>query len=359
MYQTNYVLPSIIVVILFLILFRIPITISQERPPIPAVLVFGDSIVDPGNNNMLITPARANFPPYGRDFPGHEPTGRFSNGRIPPDIIVSLLRIKDLLPPYRAPDLENQELLTGVSFASAASGFDNLTATVPKVFSLWDQLEMYKEYKRKLIAIAGEAAADAIIRESAHAIFSGNNDILTTYFFTTIRQRTFDLPSYINYLVNAAGSFVNELYKLGARRIVVAGVPPLGCVPAARTVGGGENRDCVETYNQAATLFNLELSRSLEQLNVDLFGARIIYLNIYDTVMDLIQHGSDYGFEETTRGCCGTGELEASIFCNEFSPCTCPESETHKYLFWDGFHPTERAFRIIITALRSQFMRVL
>ncbi|KAG6538219.1 hypothetical protein ZIOFF_003331 [Zingiber officinale] len=327
MYQTNYVLPSIIVVILFLILFRIPITISQERPPIPAVLVFGDSIVDPGNNNMLITPARANFPPYGRDFPGHEPTGRFSNGRIPPDIIgdqeiinslcisirhcsdlslsshhlysiaVSLLRIKDLLPPYRAPDLENQELLTGVSFASAASGFDNLTATVPKVFSLWDQLEMYKEYKRKLIAIAGEAAADAIIRESPHVIFSGNNDILTTYFFSTIRQRTFDLPSYINYLVNAAGSFVNELYKLGARRIVVAGVPPLGCVPAARTVGGGENRDCVETYNQASTLFNLELSRSLEQLNVDLFGARIIYLNIYDTVMDLIQHGSDYGKE--------------------------------------------------------------
>ncbi|XP_074587748.1 GDSL esterase/lipase At5g42170-like [Curcuma longa] len=356
MYQTNSIFPSII----FVILILLPIAISQERrrPVVPALLVFGDSIVDPGNNNMLITPARANFPPYGRDFQGHEPTGRFSNGRIPTDIIVSLLRIKDLLPPYRAPDLEDHDLLTGVSFASAGSGFDNLTATVPKVFSLWDQLEMYKEYKRELIAIVGEAAAAAIIRESPHAIFSGNNDILTTYFFTTIRQRTFDLPSYINYLVNAATNFVKELYELGARRIVVAGVPPLGCVPASRTVGGGENRDCVETYNQAATLFNLELSRNLEQLDVDLSGTRIVYLNIYDTVMDLIQHGEDYGFEETTRGCCGTGEFEASIFCNEFSPFTCPETETHKYLFWDGFHPTERAFRIIITALQSQFMRL-
>lgn len=73
---------------------------------------------------------------------------------------------------------------------------------------MWDQLEMYKEYKRKLIAIAGEGAAAAIIRESPHAVFSGSNDILTTYFFTGIRRTTFDLPSYVNYLVNAASDFV-------------------------------------------------------------------------------------------------------------------------------------------------------
>lgn len=80
-----YSTASIIVVIMIPIL--IPITMSQERPVPRALLVFGDSIVDPGNNNMLITPAKANFPPYGRDFQGHDPTGRFSNGRIPPDLI--------------------------------------------------------------------------------------------------------------------------------------------------------------------------------------------------------------------------------------------------------------------------------
>lgn len=88
---------------------------------------------------------------------------------------------------------------------------------------------------------------------------------------------------------------MQELYSLGARRIVVFGLPPLGCVPVSKTVSGGENRDCVETYNQAATLFNHELSNNLEQLNVDLSGSRIIYLNIFDIVADLIQHGSDYG----------------------------------------------------------------
>ncbi|XP_074568885.1 GDSL esterase/lipase At1g59030-like [Curcuma longa] len=349
---------SILLCIILLILIAVPTALSQERPMAPALLVFGDSIVDTGNNNVLITSVRADFPPYGRDFQGRQPTGRFSNGRMPSDMIASFLRIKDLLPPYRTPDLEDRDLITGVSFASAGTGYDNLTAEIAKVFSMWDQLEMHKEYKRKLVAIAGEATATVIIRESPHVVFSGSNDILATYFFTTLRQKTFDVPSYINYLVDAATDFVKELYSLGARRIVVFGLPPLGCVPMSRTVSGGKNRDCVETYNQATVLFNLELSDRLKQLNVDLSGSRIIYVSIFDIIVDLIQHGPDHGFEETSRGCCGTGEFEASISCNEFSPCTCPESETDKYLFWDSFHPTERAFNIVITAVQSQFLNV-
>lgn len=54
---------------------------------IPAVIVFGDSIVDAGNNNHLNTPAKCNFPPYGRDFMGGVSTGRFSNGKVPSDLI--------------------------------------------------------------------------------------------------------------------------------------------------------------------------------------------------------------------------------------------------------------------------------
>lgn len=52
-----------------------------------AVIIFGDSIVDTGNNNNLTTPAKCNFPPYGRDFQGGVPTGRFSNGKVPSDLL--------------------------------------------------------------------------------------------------------------------------------------------------------------------------------------------------------------------------------------------------------------------------------
>jgi len=52
-----------------------------------AFFVFGDSLVDNGNNNFLATSARANYPPYGIDFPTRQPTGRFSNGLNIPDLI--------------------------------------------------------------------------------------------------------------------------------------------------------------------------------------------------------------------------------------------------------------------------------
>jgi hypothetical protein len=58
-----------------------------------AFLVFGDSLVDNGNNDYLITTARADSYPYGIDYPTHRPTGRFSNGLSIPDIISWVLRL--------------------------------------------------------------------------------------------------------------------------------------------------------------------------------------------------------------------------------------------------------------------------
>lgn len=46
---------------------------------VPAMFIFGDSLIDNGNNNNLPSLAKANYFPYGIDFNGG-PTGRFSNG---------------------------------------------------------------------------------------------------------------------------------------------------------------------------------------------------------------------------------------------------------------------------------------
>lgn len=128
----------------------------------PAVIAFGDSIVDTGNNNNLTTLIKCNFPPYGKDFAGKVPTGRFGNGKVPSDMIgesstlslspsvhvvnlystvssdvhflilfhllVEALGIKELLPAYRTPNLQPQDLKTGVCFASGGAGYDPLTA---------------------------------------------------------------------------------------------------------------------------------------------------------------------------------------------------------------------------------------
>lgn len=72
-----------ILVLLSLLLGSAKIPQAEAR----AFFVFGDSLVDNGNNNYLVTTARADTPPYGIDFPTHRPTGRFSNGYNLPDLI--------------------------------------------------------------------------------------------------------------------------------------------------------------------------------------------------------------------------------------------------------------------------------
>lgn len=60
-------------------------SVAQGDPLVPMLCVFGDSVVDVGNNNHLNTLIKSNFPPYGRDFVTHTPTGRFCNGKLATD----------------------------------------------------------------------------------------------------------------------------------------------------------------------------------------------------------------------------------------------------------------------------------
>lgn len=53
---------------------------------VPCYFIFGDSLFDNGNNNALSTMAKANYPPYGIDFPKGS-TGRFTSGRNTGDIL--------------------------------------------------------------------------------------------------------------------------------------------------------------------------------------------------------------------------------------------------------------------------------
>lgn len=72
------------------------------------------------------------------------------------------------------------------------------------------------------------------------------------------------------------------------------GAPTLGCLPSTRTLAGGVNRDCAKDYNEAAQLFNSKLSAELDSLN-KLPGARMVYIDIYNPLLELIQNPNKYG----------------------------------------------------------------
>ncbi|CAN1315102.1 GDSL esterase/lipase At3g14820 [Linum perenne] len=269
---------------------------------VPAVLVFGDSIVDTGNNNDLSSPAKCNFPPYGRDFQGGIPTGRFSNGKVPSDFLVEELGIKELLPAYKDPKLKPEDLLTGVCFAAGGVGYDDLSSQSASVPPLSEQLRQFKEYVNRVKAMIGEVEGRKLVSKSLVVILLSSNDIANTYFNSRIREIQYDFPTYADLLVKSATAFVMVNKNLG-------------------------------------------------------MDSRIVYLDVYNPLLDIINNYGSYGFEIANKGCCGTGKLEASVTCNMYSPFTCTDDT--KYVFWDGYHPTEKTYKLLVNLVLAKYLDTL
>ncbi|GLT74129.1 hypothetical protein SLA2020_459460 [Shorea laevis] len=339
---------------IFVLLFYGGCTVAvAKNATFPALLAFGDSIVDTGNNNYIPTIIKCDFEPYGRDFQGGKPTGRFSNGKVPSDIAAEIYGIKELLPPYLDPHLQLEDLLTGVSFASGGAGYDPLTAKVMSVLSLTDQLKLFMEYKEKIKLALGEEQTAAFISKALFFICVGSDDIVNTYYSTTLRRFEYDIDSYTNLTVSYGAQFFQELYRLGARRVLVLGVPVLGCIPIQRTLGGGSRRVCADKPNHAALLFNSKLSAQIASIKNNLPEFKIVYFDTYYPLLYILQNAEKLGFEEANRGCCGTGNIEVVILCTRLDDSkTCKDAS--KFVFWDSYHPTEKTYRILTNMVLNE-----
>ncbi|XP_024313124.1 uncharacterized protein LOC100823342 isoform X2 [Brachypodium distachyon] len=96
----------------------------------PATFIFGDSLVDAGNNNYIVTLSRANYLPNGIDFDGHQPTGRYTNGRTIVDILGQEMGLGGFVPPYMDPNTTGDVLFRGVNYASGGGGILNQTGSI-------------------------------------------------------------------------------------------------------------------------------------------------------------------------------------------------------------------------------------
>uniref|UniRef100_A0ACD5UH56 Uncharacterized protein n=1 Tax=Avena sativa TaxID=4498 RepID=A0ACD5UH56_AVESA len=321
----------------------------KKRPVVPAVIVFGDSTVDTGNNNAINTVLKSNFPPYGRDL--HLPgggsgaaTGRFCNGRLPPDFVSEAFGLPPLVPAYLDPKYGIKDFATGVVFASAGTGLDNRTASVLAVLPLLKEIEYFKEYQQRLAKYAGRDRAKYIVSNAAYIVSVGTNDFLENYYLlVTGRFLEFSVSEYSDFLVARAEEFLTAIYKLGARRVTFAGLPAIGCVPLERTLNLLDGGGCNEDYNKVAQEYNVRVKAMIARLRAKFRGFRLGYINIYDSMVDLIKHPEKLGLENVSEGCCATGKVEMGYMCNDINPFTCHDAD--KYFFWDSFHPTEKVNR--------------
>lgn len=186
-------------------------------PHIPAIFAFGDSTVDPGNNNHIVTLIRADHLPYGRALPEHAASGRFSDGKLATDYLASALGINDLLPAYLDPTLSDGELLGGASFGSAGSGLDELTANFSNALDIWSQLDYFDEATARIRKVAGERKGGEIVKNGLFLISAGSNDLLYNIYLLPKRMLQFSVSQYLHFLLHNLESvvqvFVSQILK--------------------------------------------------------------------------------------------------------------------------------------------------
>ncbi|CAN0879985.1 GDSL esterase/lipase At5g03810 [Linum grandiflorum] len=325
-------------------------SLAIAEPLVPSLIIFGDSIADVGNNNNLTTIIKANFPPYGRDFVTHTPTGRFSNGKLAIDFTADYLGFDTYPPPYLSQQGRSGESLTGVNFASAGSGLYDPTALLYGAIPLTLQLSYYRAYQARVVSILGsrERASD-IFSKGIHLLSAGTSDFIQNYYINPLLYGVLTPDRFSDLLMRSYSSFIQNLYRLGVRRIGVTSLPPLGCLPAAITLFGLGSNQCVERLNRDASSYNQILNRTSQNLVAIMPDLKLVVFDIYQPLLNLIGKPSDSGFFEARRACCGTGTLETSVLCNARAMGTC--SNATQYVFWDGFHPSEAANEVLAQSL--------
>ncbi|KAL0909939.1 hypothetical protein M5K25_020851 [Dendrobium thyrsiflorum] len=338
--------------VFLLILFLLSAAETLSEPQVPCFFIFGDSLVDNGNNNGLLTLARANYMPYGVDF-SEGPSGRFNNGRTTVDVLAQLLGFRNFIPPYST--VQRNDVLRGVNFASGAAGIRDETGNnLGEHYSFTEQVEHFREVVqviRRLFQRNDTKLSDHLSK-CIFFIGMGSNDYLNNYFMPNYYTTSSDYSpqTYSAVLLEDYSRLLNQLYELGARKVAAIGLGEIGCIPyelARISVSNNKTGSrCNEKINKAITIFNIGLLQMVKRFNRDMEDAMVIYVNTYESSKDLVKNAMAYGFNVVEKGCCGVGRNNGQITCLPFqTPCANHSS----HLFWDAFHPTEAANQIYAT----------
>ncbi|GAB4840362.1 GDSL esterase/lipase 6 [Ancistrocladus abbreviatus] len=334
--------------LIFLSSFLLTLSISSHSYLVPGIFIFGDSIFDAGNNHFIKNcTVQADFLPYGFNF-FHHPTGRFTNGRTVADFIAEFMGIEMQKPYFQV----QMELLNGsrkdypsngVNFASAASGVLQATNRDMEVIPLQTQLQQFQLLFRQ------NQLDEEQIEQSLFFLESGSNDIFN--YFSPLGPNKPDPDSYIQAMLTEVRNFVNQIYLLGARRIAIFSLGPVGCVPARALLPNAPLHKCLGKMNRMVKDYNSGLEGIVKDFPAKHPGAIAVYGAVYDIVKMFRSTPARFGFTNVTSACCGGGPLGGSLQCGKEGYSIC--SNPNRFLFWDYFHPSEHAYKLISKALWS------
>ncbi|KAF9626188.1 hypothetical protein IFM89_031315 [Coptis chinensis] len=325
------------------------LAIFMELGSCKVQFIFGDSLSDVGNNKYLTRSlATANLPWYGIDFGNGMPNGRFTNGRTVADIIgdrMGLPRPPAFLEPTLTEDII---LANGVNYASGGGGILNDTGNLfIQRFSLYKQIELFQGTQTLIQNKIGHNASQKFFAESNYVVALGSNDFINNYLLPVYRDSwTYNDNTFVAYLMETLGKQLKLLYGLGARQMTIFGLGPMGCIPLQRVLS--TSGDCQDRTNKLALSFNKAGNNLVADLTKTLPNSNFKFGDAYEVVADVISHPVRYGFNNSDSPCCSFGRIRPALTC---IPASSLCEDRSKYVFWDEYHPSDRANEMIATEI--------
>ncbi|XVF81793.1 hypothetical protein PTKIN_Ptkin15bG0185000 [Pterospermum kingtungense] len=315
------------------------LSIENIKIDLPALFVFGDSMIDSGNNNFLPTIVKANYSPYGIDFDG-TPTGRITNGRTVVDFIAQIAGLPFPPPVLGLSEVDKRKTLTGVNYGSAAGGVLPQPPGAAQVFghvlSFDEQIGFFKnatlDYLKDEFHVAENFSL--YLSKSLFFIHIGSNDFGVYWEFM---EKPIGDEKYAQHISRELSKRLQTLYKLGARKFFVNNVSPLGCNPYSRNKMKPETR-CVEAINTRISTYNKLLPCLLADLEPSLPGSKFVLGDLFSLFEEVYASPSSYGFKNIEDSCCiDTNKNGTGPCLPNSSPC----DDRNKNLYFDAFHVSD------------------
>ncbi|CAB4319937.1 unnamed protein product [Prunus armeniaca] len=318
--------PSKQVVFLYLSLFvRLPLSISicnfaEDGAATRGMFVFGSSLVDNGNNNFFESRAKADYLPYGIDFP-NGPSGRFTNGKNVVDLLGDQLKLPSFIPPSKDPSTKGSKIVHGVNHASGSSGIlDDTGSVAGNVINLSQQIRDFEEETLPELEAELGCKSSESLPSYLFVVGVGGNDYMFNYF----ARRSYlqlGLEAFTRRLIASLAQKLQKLYSLGGRKFVVMSINPLGYSPVLHRpnfIGSPQ------ALSQAAQMYNVQLKIQLDALKRSMPDFNFALVNTYNIMTNIIQNPSSTG---------GNG-----VLCDRGGKTSANRTRN---VFFDGLHPTE------------------
>jgi phospholipase/lecithinase/hemolysin len=268
------------------------------------LVVFGDSLSDPGNAYELTGTALK--PPYTAlipDYPYARGGHHLSDGATWIERLAKKMKLhKSAGPALRVPGkFSNYAIDRSRACTDSPS---------PSYIDLTTQVGMFLDYFG--------AASD----RSLYVLFAGGNDVRDALVNPEMGEMK------LGCALLSLSDNIQTLIEAGARTFLIPNVPNLGLVPAVALQGSEAQQGATEV----SYFFNQQLESILTDIEAA-YGGLVTFYRL-DTFGLLTQVSAKHPELNVTDPC-----------IDVFTGTVCKHSK--KYLFWDGIHPTRTGHKLI------------